>query len=148
MQENDFTTVAQPSVAEIPINSISKNALLESSKWGKWIAIANFTVALMLVLVTVQMIIGDPDSKLLEMESATLMFVAFISFLISVFIVPAVFFWLFSAKIKSSLTNQDPSTFADAIFQLKSLYKFYAIWVLVIIAGLLLLILVAKLGFL
>lgn len=145
MRENENST--EPILTEIPINSVSKKALLESSKWGKWIAVANFSVALLLVLVTVQSILNDPESSLLTMDSSILLFVLYVGFLMSVFIIPAVFFWLFSTKIKSALTDNDPSTFVDAIFHLKSLYKFYGIWILIIFASIILLIAVVRLGF-
>ncbi len=60
MEENRDTNQA---VASLPINTISKKALMESSKWGKLIAMANFITALMLILV-VSMATSITRSKL------------------------------------------------------------------------------------
>lgn len=147
MKENENSTI-ESVLAEIPINSISKKALMESSKWGKLIAIANLITALMLVLVVVNTIFNNSGNNFFEWESGKFMAIAIFTLMVSTFIIPAVFFWLFATNIKSSLTNQDASTFADAIFHLRSLYKFFGVLILVIFASFILLVLAVKLGLL
>jgi len=128
----------------IPINETSKAALLESAKWGMFLAILSFTFsAILVILMAHSFTVSDTE---MDASFDTLMVAIIWIGMLAIFIVPAVFQWLFSTNIRAALKSKDPERFSLAITFLKSLYKFLGIWFITIVAILFLFIVIVRIG--
>jgi hypothetical protein len=128
-------------------SNISKNEingyLLETSKWGKFLAIVGYVVMGILILVAIFMMLGFSKLNNLPGVKFPIGVLGFIYIIVGViYYFPVTYLYRFSVQIKQGLNSKDMNTITSGYQNLKSLFKFMGILTIVILSiyGLILLI--------
>lgn len=118
-----------------------KSFLRETAKWAKFLSIAGFiSVALIAILgISISLFSSAVLSNLDEASSELVpkgMFgaVGFIYLVIAlIYLMPINYMYKFSSKMKIALANDDQNQLSESFRNLKSLYKFFGIFVAIFI---------------
>lgn len=111
------------------INESAKQALLEASKWGKFLAILGFCFIGLIVIVGISM--GSIMGKMGGEAAAPFASGAFaLIYLVigAIYIFPVLYLYRFSVHTKTALVDSNSEVLASAFDNLKSLYKFMGIF--------------------
>ncbi len=129
----------------LQIDDQSKSYLLETAKWGKFLAIVGFVMCGFLVLIG--MFFGSFMSKLMsmgggmqgvDMPEATkmmgpIMAVVYVV-IAALYLIPCLYLFKFATAAKSGLLSNNQEMMTDSFKNLKSLYKFWGILMIVVLA--------------
>lgn len=127
------------------------NYLLETAKWGKFLAIVGYVSIGLLGLLAIFMMIGF--STISELSGADFPMGAFGFFYIimgAMYYFPVTYLYKYAVQMKKGLKSNDITTITSGFQNLKSLFKFMAIVTIVIfsIYGLMLLVAIPTILFL
>ena len=119
------------------------NYLMETAKWGKFLAITGYVSIGLLALLAIFMMVGM--SAMNEIAGAEFPMGAFGFIYIimgAVYYFPVTYLYQYSVQIKKGLKSNDSTTITAGFQNLKSLFKFMAIVTIVILSiyGLMLLV--------
>lgn len=131
---------------KLEINEAAKSYLLESAKWGRFLAIVGFVMCgLMLVagafmgtIMSKVMGVGMESTNPGPMANFGYGFTFLYVIIAIVYFFPCYFLFNFSNKTKKAIQNSDSETLASALENHKSLFKFtgFLTMVILIIYGL------------
>lgn len=111
-------------------NTEIRSYLFETSKWGKFLAIVGFVVMGIMMLAVTYMIFGNLSSKLFPMRLLGIPYMI----IFAVYYFPISYLYKFSVKIKQGLDSNDTLTITSGFQNLKSLFKFMAIFTIVFLS--------------
>jgi hypothetical protein len=114
-----------------------KNYLLETAKWGKFLAIVGYIgIGLMLVIAIGIMAVGSGTSQMFPgMMGMNMGFFGVIYIAIAaVYFFPVYYLHKFSLKIAEGVSGQNPQNITIGFQNLKSLFKFMGIFTIVIMS--------------
>ncbi|HLA58377.1 MAG TPA: DUF5362 family protein [Puia sp.] len=121
---------------ELQIDQPSINYLSETARWGRFLAIIGFIGCGLMVIVGLfftslitSMMSGLGDSGMSSALNVFFSFFIIVSSLIMFF--PSLYLFNFSSKMRKALNNNDQPTLTESFKNLKSLYKFLGILVIV-----------------
>jgi hypothetical protein len=130
----DFDNKAQGEHSFISNTKIN-NYLMETSKWGKFLAIAGYVCIGILFLIAILMMIGLPSLSELSDSEFPMSAVGFIYILMgALYYFPVTYLYQYSVQIKKGLKSNDITTITAGFQNLKSLFKFMAIVTIVILS--------------
>lgn len=112
-----------------------KSYLLETAKWGKFLAITGYVgIGLILLMAIGVMAMGSVSELVpgmgMNMGAFGLVYVVIAAF----YFFPVYYLHQFSLKIREGLTSQDAESVTLAFQNLKSLFKFMGIFTIVILS--------------
>jgi len=119
----------------IVITDEIKKYFLEISKWGKFLAIVGYIGMGFLVLLSLFLMVGVsliPNVNGSGMPMAAAGFVYLL--MAGVYFFPITYLYNYSVKIKQGLTTNDQQNVTSAFMNLKSLFKFFGIFTIVILS--------------
>jgi hypothetical protein len=127
----------------IELTSEIKGYLLETSKWGKFIAIVGFVGLGILAVIGILMVIGF--SFLGSFNKNFPMWIGGIVYIIMsvIYYFPTVYLYKFSTMIKQGLQSEGGVVLADGFLNLKKVFKFIGILTIVILSIYVLVLLIA-----
>ncbi len=124
---------------ELQLDPSSLNYLNESARWARFLAIIGFISCGLMIIVGV--FFGSVMSGLMTnagSESAAMMsggFFSIIYILISLLLFfPSLYLFNFSSKMRKAFQNNDQLILTDSLRNLKSFFKFYGIFTVVILS--------------
>ena len=135
---------------ELSISKEIGNYLLETSKWGKFLAIIGYIGMGLLILLALFMMFGLSHLSPFSAMPYPMGIFGFIYIIMAViYYFPVTYLYKFSIQMKQGLLSNDSMTVSSGFQNLKSLFKFMGILTIVILSiyGLLLLILVPVMMF-
>ena len=129
---------AQTNLFELQLDQLSINFLGEAARWGRFLAILGFIgcgfIALMVLIVLFfgsymgTMIPGMPA----EAGALGSFFFGFMLICAGLLIIfPALFLYKFSVKMRRALNNNDQPVLTESFRNLKSLFKFHGILMII-----------------
>jgi hypothetical protein len=127
------------------------NYLMETAKWGKFLAITGYVSIGLLALLAIFMMIGMSTMSDFSGTDFPMGAVGFIYIIMgAVYYFPVTYLYKYAVQIKKGLQSNDPTTITAGFQNLKSLFKFMAIVTIVILSiyGLMLLVAVPLMLFL
>lgn len=119
---------------ELSVNNEIRNYLRETAKWGTFLAIVGFIWVGLMVLGSLAMtfFMGNmPGASDIPFPPA--LFGLFYLILAGVMVMPVLYLYRFSNKIKAALHSDDEVFLTEAFQNLKSLFKFYGIFTAIVI---------------
>jgi hypothetical protein len=117
------------------IDDTNRAFLIESSKWGKFLAIVGYVTIGILVLVGLFLIIGMSIMKSLTDIPFNPGIFGLLYFVFAViYYFPVTYLYKFSNKIKQGLTTVNQQTMTDGFGNLKSMFKFIGIMTIVMLS--------------
>ncbi len=119
----------------LELNDTLSAYFLEIGKWSRFLGIVGYVgigILLLISFTTPYFIKLLGASELAQIPSATLSTVYFI--LAGIYFFPVNYLYKFGMQIKTSLDNNDETTFLVAIQNLKSHYKFIGVFTLVLLS--------------
>ena len=119
----------------IPSGDEIKDYLLETSKWGKFLAIVGYVGMGLLVLVALGVMVGfsflgSGSEDNFPMAALGLVYLV----LAAVYYFPINYLYRFSVQMKEGLTADDRQSVTSGFENLKSLFKFMGIFTIVILS--------------
>lgn len=132
-------------------NTEITNYLIESSKWGKFLAIVGFIGIGLLILIAIFMMIGFSTLNNLSGVEFPMGAFGFIYIVLAaIYYLPVNYLYKYSVQMKQGLNSNDITTITSGFRNLKSLFKFMAIITIVILSiyGLILLVAIPTMLFL
>jgi hypothetical protein len=143
MEENE--TIPSAAAAETPkqliIDQTTKTFLHETAKWGKFLAIIGFVFCGFIVIVALFLFFagGSITSAFKGMNTAlagaATGFVGFIYLLLAlIYYFPSKYLFDFSVYINQAIALEDQESLNYAFERMKSLYKFWAILMIVLLS--------------
>lgn len=117
----------------LTLSSQGRGELRETARWGKFIAIVTFVFIGLMVLGSLLFAVAG-SSMLGEYSSAAgMMF--FLVYLVgaAIALMPALFLYRFSRQARTALATDDQQTLDSSLANLKSLFKFYGIIMLIVL---------------
>lgn len=116
----------------ILVNDVAKRAFSETGSWGKFFAILGFIFASFMVIAGIAMMsvmgsLGDTLGASGMPSGLGIGMGVFYILLAALYIMPSLYLWRFSSKVKESINTNNQDMFTDAIVNLKSCYKFFGI---------------------
>ena len=111
--------------------------LNEAGKWGKFLAIMGFVfMGLMVVAGFVMSIVFAfiPKNSLGNMPFPTFLIGIFYLVMAAIYLLPILYLYRFSTGIKMALILKNQNQFAKAFYNLKALYRFIGIFMIVILS--------------
>lgn len=129
--ENNFD---QQQNDNISINSSVKAYLLESAKWGRFLAIMGYVFIVIMVIVSFSLMITSKFFPATNTNSfQTLGLGALYLLLSGLYIIPITYLHRFSTQVKYGVLNNDELNVEESFKNLKSLFKFSGISTIVIL---------------
>jgi len=129
-----ITTPQQPQTNPV-IDETIKGFLLESSKWGKFLAIMGYVFMCLFVLMGIIFTVG---MSFFDEISEFQVFPAFMGILYIAMAVlyyfPVTYLYRFSVQIKQGLESADQEATSSGIGNLKSMFKFMGIFMIVMLS--------------
>jgi hypothetical protein len=112
-----------------------KNYLLETSKWGKFLAIVGYVGMALLVLIALGVMvgfsfIGSASEDTFPMAALGLVYIV----LAAVYYFPVSYLYRFSVQMKEGLASDNHQSVTTGFENLKSLFKFMGIFTIVILS--------------
>ncbi len=125
---------------ELQLDQPSINYLNEASRWSRFLAILGFIYIGLLLLFAI--IFGSIGNSLMqgtgsesELPKLSGVFICFLLILVAaVLLVPVLYLFNFSSKMRRALRNNDQMVLADALKNLKSFFKFYGILAIIVLS--------------
>ena len=109
--------------------------LLEISKWGKFLAIAGFAGMGILVIISIFLMIGSSFLNSFSGHGLPLGAMGAIYFFIAlIYFFPVNYLFKFSVLIKKGVFSNDENTITSGFKNLKSLFKFIGIFMIIILS--------------
>jgi hypothetical protein len=137
---------------DLHVSPVSHTFLNESARWGKFLSIVGFILCgLMAIAAFFAPSLYTKLSAFNEMSpanasaTATLITVIYLAFAVLLFF-PFLYLNKFSVKMKAALNNVNQENFDDSFKNLKSLFKFYGIFTIVMLSFYVLAFIIAMLG--
>lgn len=131
--ENIETT--QPVENLLIINSEIKGYLLETSKWGKFLAIFGYVGMGLLLLLGVVFTVGFSIFNSFSGVGFPMKIMGFVYILIAVsYYFPLTYLYRFSVQLKQGLNSINQQTVTSGFENLKSLFKFMGILTIVVLS--------------
>lgn len=124
-------------------NTQINDYLLETSKWGKLLAIFGYVLIGIMILIAVVMMAGVSAVNRAFGAEISMGYMGFIYLVIALlYYFPTTYLYSFSNQVRQGLQSQEMGSITSAFQNLKSLFKFMGIFAIVMICfyGLLLLI--------
>ncbi len=116
-------------------NSEIDSYLLETAKWGKFLAIMGYIGMGILVLVSFFMMVGASFFGSAATAGFPMWIVGFIYIALAVvYYFPVTYLYKFSAQMKEGIRSNDGSTVTSGFRNLKSLFRFLGIFTIVILS--------------
>lgn len=119
------------------IDEINKAYLIESSKWGKFLAIVGYIFLVLIALIGLFFVVGMSILKNvtdLDMPFNPGIFGILYFVLAIIYYFPVTYLYNFSKKIKEGLTSASQQTMTDGFGNLKSMFKFLGILTIVMLS--------------
>jgi hypothetical protein len=130
--------------SHLSLNSEIKGYLLETAKWGKFLAIMGYIGMAFLILVGLVMAIGLSAFSGMAGTGVPLAIMGVLYIVIAViYYFPVSYLFKFSTKMKNGLTSNEQQTVTEGFENMKSLYKFLGILTIVVLSIYVLAIIVA-----
>jgi hypothetical protein len=115
----------------LEINEHIKDTLIESSKWAKIIAIFGFVGIGFMILIGILVVLFSSYLSKLDTSFDINMSVGLVYFFLAiVYYFPAKYLYNYAKKIKISLVEHNQELLEESFTNLKSLYKFLAIFMI------------------
>ena len=141
MENNENT---QPVENLFTINSEIKGYLLETSKWGKFLAIIGYVGMGLLLLLGLAFIVGFSIFSSVSNVGFPMRIMGLIYILISVvYYFPVNYLYKFSIQFKQGFNSNNQQTITSGFENLKKLFKFMGIFTIVLLSIYALIIIVA-----
>lgn len=119
----------------IVVNQEIKDFLLETSKWGKFLAITGYVGIGLLMLMGLGVTIGfTVFSSVTDLGFPIGLFGLIYVLIAVLYYFPVTYLYRFSVQIKQGLTSNDQQIVATGFGNLKSVYKFMGICTVVILS--------------
>jgi len=130
MENTTFETQPNETFA---VNREIKLYLAETAKWGNLLAIFGYVFMGLMVLISLVMIIAF---SFIPQQTAFPMWILGIVYLLfaGIYWIPVSYLYRFSAQMKVAVKNNDEDRYTAGFANLKSLFKFFGIFTIVIIA--------------
>jgi len=126
---------SQPIENQLTINSEIKAYLLETSKWGKFLAIVGYVGMGLMLLLGILFIIGVSIFSSASDIGFPMRIMGLIYILISVaYYFPLKYLYNFSTQLKKGLNSINQQTVTSGFENLKSLFKFMGIFIIVVLS--------------
>lgn len=130
MENLENTTPTQDALLD---NRKIHSYLLETAKWGNFLAIIGYVFMGLLALLALFMIFAM--SQLLQNQPFPMWIMGIIYLaLAGVYWFPVTYLYRFSAQMKQAVLRRDESLYASGFANLKSLFKFFGIFTIVVLA--------------
>jgi len=138
MEEN------QQSETPIICNNVIRGYLLETSKWGKFLAIVGFVGIGLMILLGIFVMIGMSFLSEFSSKSMPMGLLGIIYIIVAViYFFPVNYLHKFSVLIKQSLNSNDELALTSGFGNLKKMFKFMAILTIVVLSIYVLVLLIA-----
>lgn len=116
-------------------NSQINEYLLETAKWGKFLAIMGFVGMGIMILVAIGIMLGSSQLSQMPGVNFPMGMLGLVYIVIAVlYYFPVNYLYRFSAKMKQGLRSNDLPTITSGFSNLKSLFKFMGIFTIVILS--------------
>lgn len=135
----------QFSTTELTISTQSKGFLLETAKWGNFLAIVGFVFSGLYVLGGLMLFVTGATYSSFRGGSAAGMGFAYIISAVLMFF-PSLYLYNFSNKMKSALNNSSPDNLELSLENLKSCFKFMGIMTIITLGLIILFVIFGILG--
>lgn len=126
---------------KLDLNEIAVNYLKETAKWGKFLAIVQFVGIALVVLIAFIIGIFLPEMNSAFSQASALppglgggFIMAMYLILAVIMFFPALYLYNYSIKLKSAIEEKNSEVLMEAFKNQKSLYKFFGIFTIVMIA--------------
>jgi hypothetical protein len=124
----------QPEIT-IVVNQEIKDFLLETSRWGKFLAITGYVGVGLLMLMGIGFTIGfSVLSSVADLGFPIGLFGLIYVLIAVLYYFPVTYLYRFSVQIKQGLTSNDQQSVTTGFGNLKSVYKFMGIFTVVILS--------------
>jgi hypothetical protein len=128
----------------LTIDNEIKGYLLETSKWGKFLAIVGFIGMGLLLLLGIAFLVGFSSFSSITGVGLPMRIIGFVYILISVlYYFPLKYLYNFSVQSKQGITLTNQKTITSGFENLKSVFKFMGIFTIVVLSLYALIIVVA-----
>jgi len=112
-----------------------KNYLLETSKWGKFLAIVGYVGMALLVVIALGVMVGfsflgSDSEETFPMAALGLVYIV----LAAIYYFPVSYLYRFSVQMKEGLATDNNQSVTTGFENLKSLFKFMGIFTIVILS--------------
>jgi cell division protein FtsX len=125
----------QPVEIQFTINNEIKDYLLETSKWGKFLAIVGFIGMALLLLLGVVFIVGFSIFSSVSGIGFPIRIMGFVYILISIlYYFPLKYLYNFSIQLKQGLNSINQESVTSGFKNLKSLFRFMGIFTIVVLS--------------
>jgi hypothetical protein len=126
----------QPDVLsnDLTVNNITQEYFLASAKWGKFLAIAGFVFCGLMVILSFfisALLSSTMSTSMTRFNPASLTFIYII--LAAMLFFPCLYLFKFSTNMIDAITNNRQDSFDSSAMNLKSMFKFYGIFTIVIL---------------
>ena len=118
----------------IACNDEIKCYLLESSKWSKFLAIVGYVGMGFLILLGILMMFGLSFLSTLSKGVPLFGFGLLYILLAVMYYFPTTYLYRFSVRIKQGVHSNDESVVTDGFLNLKKMFKFFGIMMIVILS--------------
>jgi hypothetical protein len=109
--------------------------LLETSKWGKFLAIVGYVGLGILIILALFIMIGFSQISKFSGVGFPMGIIGFLYIIIAViYYFPINYLYRFSVQIKHGLTSNDLSSVTSGFRNLKSLFKFLGIFIIILMS--------------
>lgn len=109
--------------------------LLQTSKWGKFLAIVGFIGIGFLVIIALSIILGASFLSRFPMQGFPIGMLGFVYLLIALlYFFPINYLLQFSNQIRRGIDSSDSTTMTSAFRNLKSLFKFMGVLTIVVLS--------------
>jgi len=121
-------------------NSAMSNAqisecLMETSKWGKFLAILGYVLMGFLVLLALVTIVGFSFMAKAAGKGVPTFWIGLVYIVFAgIYYIPVTYLYRFSVQMKQAIQTNDESLYASGFQNLKSLFKFTGIFTIVILS--------------
>lgn len=123
------------SASPVTINNEIKDYLVETSKWGKFLAITGYIGMGFIVLLGLVFMLGSSAFNSLANTGFPIGVFGLVYILMAVlYYFPVTYLYRFSSNIRKGLNTGDPESVSSGFKNLKSLYKFMGIFTIVILS--------------
>jgi len=119
----------------VTVNDRIREYLLETSKWGKFLAIVGFVGIGLLMLLGLIVMIGFSVFRRFSGFGFPIGAVGFIYIIIgALYIIPVNYLYRFSDQVKKGFMSNDQESVTNGFESLKSLFKFFGIFTIVVLS--------------
>lgn len=130
MENSENTTPTQNALLD---NREIHTYLLETAKWGNFLSIIGYVLMGLLAMIALFMIFAM--SQLLQNQPFPMWIMGIVYLAMAgVYWFPVTYLYRFSAQMKQAVLSRNESLYASGFANLKSLFKFFGIFTIVILA--------------